>query len=689
MNRIHLGHLIIVAAFAAIACSDNDEGRTPTECNPACAEGFVCEDGACVMQEQPDAGPVDTGAVTVDGGLDAPDAGFVTVVGLTVTPTSADLLSVNGDRPTAEFSFELQMSDGTSAPADDAEFKVEPTLLGTFTSSTSRFTASGRVGGEGRILAEFGGFRTEARVRVQLQQVIFPNGTSTTTPALFVGSPVDDPSRSADTVYPLDGVVMPQNVAPATIQWLRSAPGDAFRVTIEKPNAEVVTYYQRDADPNFTRSWTVQLDAWRRIAQTEPTQTATLTVDRYEAATGDVIQGRPIRMTFPAAALLGAVYYWDIGVVRIVRIPDGSSVTEAFMPNPPLGCVGCHSVSPNGRYMAGRLGGGDNIGGVYDLTKDLTGAPPPSEFTVTSTTIRWWFSSWNPEGDRMIVSVREQQSGRGLRLMDPFRGQFITDADAQLPAGSNTHPDWAPNGSAIAYVGDANFWGGQNTTGNIYTLPVTGRDTFGAPTQVVDGTSVPGVPAGNAASYPSFTPDSQRIAFAHGNSSRSENGLSALYMVNADGTGLVRLDNACGGTDTTNNFQPRFSPFEQAGYFWLSFLSRRDYGNEDAGTRGRRLQQIWVSAIKVSPAANEDPSAVPYWLPGQRTRSRNISAYWAPRACLELEETCTVDAECCSGACEGEVCVEITDCREVGEPCTDSAQCCDGVLCIDDFCGGI
>ena len=637
--------------------------------------------------------PADGGSVDgVDAGfVDEPDAGFVSISGLSVTPTAAFARSVNGSRPTLTFDFNIEYDDGSFEPAAGrATFEVTPTLIGTYTATSGEFRASGRVGGVGQIAAQFQGFRTQAEVRIELQQRIFANGTSTTAEQIFDREPVDDPGLSAGVVYPLDGVVMPQNVAPVQIQWLRSAPNDAFRVRLSKPNAEVITYYEESVDPNFTRSWTVDLDAWRRIAQTEPTATATLTVDRYDAASDRVIQGEPVRITFAPAALLGAVYYWDIQRGRIVRIPDGSTEPEEFMPNPPLGCVGCHSISPNGRYMAGRLGPGQNDGTVYDLTQDLTGNPPPSLYTQTST-VRWWFSAWNPTSDRLLVSVNEGSgSGRRLRLMDPILGRYIEAAEATLPTGAVTHPSWSPDGDTIAYVSDAVGWGGVNTTGNIYSLEVLGDDTFGASAQIVNGTAVPGTPAGDAASYPSFTPDSTRIAFAHGNSSRSENGLSALYIVNADGTGLVRLDQACGGVDTVNNFQPRFSPFEQGGYFWMSFLSRRDYGNDLVGTRGRALQQIWVSAIKVDADPDEDPSAVPYWLPGQRTTSRNISAYWAPRACLEAGETCGVDAECCTGSCgDDETCVAIDVCREVGEPCTASDQCCNGVLCIDSACGGL
>ncbi len=77
-------------------------------------------------------------------------------------------------------------------------------------------------------------------------------------------------------------------------------------------------------------------------------------------------------------------------------------------------------------------------------------------------------------------------------------------------------------------------------------------------------------------------------------------------MMNRDGTDAVRLDAANGGH--TTNFQPRFSPFSQGGYFWVSFLSRRDYGNAEVGTRGRAFQQIGVAAIRTDAAPGAEPS---------------------------------------------------------------------------------
>jgi hypothetical protein len=222
-------------------------------------------------------------------------------------------------------------------------------------------------------------------------------------------------------------------------------------------------------------------------------------------------------------------------------------------------------------------------------------------------------------------------------------------------------------------------------------IDVTGPDAVGGTRTLHSGASLAGdTPGGQADAYPSWSPDSRIIAFAHGTGSRSENAQAALYVMQRDGSGVVRLANASPGI---NNFQPRFSPFTEGGYFWLSFLSRRDYGNAEVGTRGRDFQQIWVTAIRTDAAAGEDPSSIPYWLPGQSVGSRNISAYWAPRPCRPDGETCSVGSECCGGDCRPDstgalVCAPPPDdrCRERYETCSTDGDCCEGLSCIANVC---
>lgn len=645
------------------------------------------------------AGPSDAGldadVRSADGGGARADLGTEPprLVAVSLDPATAELVAHDGARPSARFTVEGRYSDGSTRPLPGGRFAIDPHALGAI-DAEGLFVADGRFGGRGTVEVQAEGFTARAEVRVKLESVVFMPGTSTDAAGRFEVPPTTDPARAPSLLYPPDGAVMPQNVYPADIQWESSVDGDLYRVRVEKPNATLEAYMV--AEPGFRSGWQAEAEAWRRVAQTDPESPARFTVERLDRTSAERLVSASVEVRFARAALSGAVYYWDIVAGRIIRIDDGTAERRAFMPSPPLGCVGCHSVSTSGRYMAGRFGGGDNVASVFDLTRDLSADPPPLEFPIADST-RWWFSAWSPDDSRLVVSVREGGLGGRLAFVDPRSGSYVSPLEGTLPDVPATHPAWSPDGAEIAFVADVDDWGGNNTRGDIHTVAMLGADRVGAARRLVAGSQIPGAfPAGSAASYPSYSPDSSLIAFAHGNNSRSETGLSALYAIRRDGTNLVRLDRASGGPTGDTSFQPRFSPFEQGGYYWLSFLSRRDYGNAPAGTRGSGRQQIWVTAIKVDAQPGEDPSEVAYWLPGQDTRSLNISAYWAPRPCREGGAPCSVGAECCSEVCNvdtggGGACTDppgYSECASFGQACRTSASCCDSLECAGGVCGG-
>lgn len=688
MMRWMPGALCLTATVAALGCSSDELGSCNTTSD--CLEGTTCVSGRCTTENGADGGL----AVDDAGGARDAEPPAPTITSLALEPPSVELVASNGARPTADFTVVARYSDGSRRELPGGRFTVSPYALGSI-DTVGHFVADGRFGGEGEVEVEAEGHTARARVRIRLETVVLGEGVTADVPPRFAIQAVDDPAREATIVYPLHGAVMPQNVYPADIQWQSSSRGDLYRVSIEKPNASLTGYVLAGAD--FRSGWLADEVGWRRVAQSDAASPASIRVDRLEASSGDLILGKPVEVRFARAALTGSVYYWDIVAGRIIRIDDGTANRQAFMPSPPLGCVGCHSVSTSGRYMAGRFGGGENVGSVFDLTKDLTPDPPPLEFP-TNESMRWWFSSWSPDDARLVVSLTEESpSTAGLAFVDPKSGTYVSPLEGALPTGRATHPAWSPDGTEIAYVGNLDAWGGGNTTGDIHILEMLGLDRVGSSRLLVAGEQIPGaVPAGRAASYPSYSPDSRWVAFAHGTSSRSENGESALYIVRRDGTGLVRLSKASGGPDAVTSFQPRFSPFEQDGYYWLSFLSRRDYGNPSSGTAGTGRQQIWVAAIKTNPQPGEDPSAVPYWLPGQSTDSLNISAYWAPRPCREGGASCAVGAECCSDVCNvdnagGAICTDPPsgECSEFGRACSGPGDCCAGLPCAGGICGAL
>jgi hypothetical protein len=659
----------------------------------ACSSADPVDGGRCGARPCRDGG----GDVPGDSVVDAPeiDTGDPRARELeTIAIEPADVVLMASPampRPMQAFRVVGRRRDGTMADGITGVWSLASTAMGDI-DATGVFTANGEVGGETRVsvsvAANGGELRAETSINVTLRREIVVEGAPADAATRFAAAPVSDSARAATIVYPLNGAVMPQNVFPADIQWLNGNAGDLFRVRLRKPRIEVVAYVLHTGAA-FNFDWLVEQRAWRSLAQTDVSEPMEIAVDRWDSMRNDVVAGPTVSMRFANGAVSGTIYYWDIAAGRAIRIDDGTNTRQNFMPSPPpalddrQNCVGCHAVSRDGHYFAGRLGGGaNNTGVVFDLTRDLTGNPAPTLYPVNNTA-RWTYASFNPDSTRLVI---DQQLA--LRLLDPMTGTTVP-VGGMLPSARSTQPTWSPDGRRIAFITDVNSsWGGEFTSGNLAVLDVTGPDTFGPSRTLHTGSSLASaMPGGNADSYPSWTPDSQWLAFSHGTVSRSDTGQGALYLINAAGGTAVRLDRACGGASTTDNFFPNFSPFDSGGYFWLSFLSRRDYGNERAGTRGRGLQQIWVAAVRRNPDGRTDPSEVAYWLPGQNTRSRNISAFWAPRPCRRDGEMCSVGTECCSGICRDNRCQPPPSemCRMRDQLC-GGAGCCAGLMCIGNVC---
>jgi WD40-like Beta Propeller Repeat len=609
-------------------------------------------------------------------------------VGVRIEPPQAVLTSLDGAQTKQKFLALSLFDDGTERQLSNV-LTTDQSGIGALTDDT--FSASGTIGGvatlQATVSTDAGPVSVTAQVTVNLRRTTLATGVSADVSARFDAAPaVLDAARAAGLTYPLDGVVMPQNVYPVDVQWTRGAAGDLYRVTLQKPHVQLVALLSYDA----MRHWQVDVDGWHALARTDANLPASLSVERIEATTGDKLTEPTRTLTFAPVALTGSVYYWETDTQRLQRIDDGSGKAVSFMPTPPVtndpsGCVGCHSVSHSGRYLAGRLGGGNSLGTVFDLTTDLTGNPATSVWPVMDRNLEWWFSSWSPDDTRLIVSAGDKAE---LRLYDPMLGVRVA-TKGSLPLG--THPSWSPDGKLIAYVTNQTDWGFDMTKGDLALLKVTGPDAFGSADILHAASKLDG---GTVDSFPTWSPDSAWLAFAHGTGSRSSQMYtSQLFMLKPDGSGVRALSRA--SSSTKDDFQPSFAPFQGGGYYWLTFLSRRSYGNDAEGNGARPLdkrQQIWVTAIRTDAAPGSDPSSVPFWLPGQDTQTANISAAWSPRPCRAEAQGCSVGSECCSNDCRPNqagalVCSPPPPerCHAVYEACSSASECCSGT-CTDHLC---
>jgi hypothetical protein len=561
--------------------------------------------------------------------------GNATLMSIEVQPADATIAidNGNGNAPIA-YTAIGHFSDGKMQPLADAVFALDDVgqRIGALAGTT--FSASGGAAGTGHVIATSQGKSGMTGVTVTVHTITLGTGVPPDAPGKL--PPTATPGAlSPVVVYPLDGAVMPQSVAAPDVQFEGTAQmGDLFHVKLVAGGATVEAIVANAS--GFTWDWMPGPADWSLLTASAGAQPITVTVDHWDAQSG--LEGsNPVKVNLAAADVRGAIYYWDLSEGKMQRIDDTGR--NLAIPNPPPSpsdgtnhCVACHTISHDGRYLAGELWGGGLSGAVFDLSNPnvIMGNPAPTMAPVN--TYNSLFSTFNPDATRLLIN-----DGLALKLIDPKTGMAVPTTGTPLPADKAAHPAWSPDGSLNAFVNNTDgTWAVDYTTGDLQVIPVGPGDMFGAPQTLVASST--GDPAFKAPSWPTFTPDSMWIGYGAGTNSRGRNSVGmpamevvypgSLFLVGRAGGTPVRLDNACSGQ--RNCYLPSFSPYDSGGYFWLVFYSVRDYGNAQAGTKGTQRRQMWVTAIDKSKlAAGGDPSSTPYWLPLQDPKTENMSAYWA------------------------------------------------------------
>ncbi len=653
-------------AAALAGCASEDIPVIESPCDDACVDDVALDATA----------PVDR-PVTPSFDVPRSTTSPTDIVSITLEPANPTLDVTPGTPATLTFQVVGRQRDGRTRDVTQyRRFTLDNAALGALNPDTGAFTAAG-IGGVARVRVALvdGSTRTaETGLTLRVRSTTLTGVSDDARAAFDALRPSGSLTEVPAIDYPLSRAVLPQNVYPPLFQWTphhTARADDVYRVRLTRPHATIEAYVRANT-PGFNHSWRPTADAWRSIAQSDLTAPITLTVAVMSAGAQRESEARVFSTV--DAVIAGSVYYWSPSASRLRRIDVGEARRVDFLPNPGDSCIGCHSVSRDGRHLAGFLEGSGEALALYDLTRDLTASPAPVDARLPAPVRRC--TSYNADGTRLVSGdCGANPSSMPFTLLNGRTGAAVT---ATGSPGNGFDPEWSPDGQLIAFT---------NRSDALAVTAALGSDRFGATT--VLHTPLMADATMRVDWHPTWTPDSRWIAFQRGVNRRTAMGRGSLWLVARDGGAPLRLNNANNGAAGEDSFRPQFSPFNSGGYFWLLFTTSRPYGNMPAGVRGQK--QIWVTAIRNRPAAGSDPSEVPYYLDGQEPAT-GLSPYWTPAPCRPNGNACATGGDCCSGACEPDsaganTCVTPRSmCTSRGGRCGGDSDCCMGLVCTSALC---
>jgi hypothetical protein len=416
-------------------------------------------------------------------------------------------------------------------------------------------------------------------------------------------------------------------------------------------------------------------------------------------------------------------------------------------PIPTGPCISCHSLSESGSMLVGVKedfpGGLNSPGSVsFNLLSGLPNATSPTPLASTMADL-WGLAAVYPDGSRLLTAAESQNSsaisglfpvnnGNNPGMIGPKTNVMYnptsgaTIAFTGLSSSYAMMPSWSSDGKKIVF-NDVDNHGGHALVVQDFDAST---NTFSNPVVLyVSATAYPG--------WPAFTPDGASVVFALGGSNfasippaswssvgpvqaaASDVAASDLYIVSVPppgSSGDAGADAGAGtsqalalangyrastsympfpGRDEHLGFYPSVGTVASGGYYWVVFMSRRQYGNAMQDTSNSNAvpdpvfhtetKKIWVTALTIG--ASGDPSHPAFLLPGQESASGVYRPTLALAPCKASGQSCATGVECCAGGCAGGTCGAPSTCSSVDEKCTVPSDCCSSTSsCIGGFC---
>ena len=230
------------------------------------------------------------------------------------------------------------------------------------------------------------------------------------------------------------------------------------------------------------------------------------------------------------------LYHWQIsganGSINRINLQGPPQQTQFWGPGNGRGCSGCHTISPDGRYLA-----------VVEA--------PAFEVTIIETAtqqvvaqrrgMRAFYTSWNPNSSTTPPYQFAYSDGQDIHLASAVDGYIGPLLGASDPMIAETMPSWGPNGQIAFVRASPTAVVGISVLG---TSEIVLIDEAGGTATTLSGADLPGTNY-----YPAFSPSGDWIAFNYSTAGRGTFAApdARLRMVRADNSGIaVMLANANG-----------------------------------------------------------------------------------------------------------------------------------------------
>jgi hypothetical protein len=556
-----------------------------------------------------------------------------------IEPADAERTATGADPVVIEYRALQTLTDGSERDVTAEAVWSSTVPLGTFAGNV--FTSVTDRGGLTTIRATTEGGSGTTTLLLRRDSVFVTPGTPEDAPTRFGGTPVA--GAAPELVYPEDGTIVPPNLGELEFHY-RTNGSTLFELSIGTRAGAVRIYFGCPEAAGGGCIYTPDRDVWEAISGASAGAGPITYRLRGIDASGRLGETAERTLTVTTEPITGGLYYWNAaGTIDRFEFGVRGARAERFLGVAETGggvCVGCHTLSRDGRRIAVGTGIPTTTFQVFDVASrtrlfglgmGAMGFPSQPNF-----------SAFNPDASELVTS-----GGMGLVLRSLGDGRPLST----ITNYPSSMPDWSPDGNHIVHVEHRGpeLGASVNADGVIRTVDWNGSAWVPGAVLVVGG--------GNNY-YPAYAPDGAWIVFNRSPSnsasfaSSGDGGTIAgdgqLWAVASTGGEPIRLDRADFSSDSWPKFDPTIYVDRGRNLYWFAWSSQRGFGLRYGD--GNRWQ-LWMSAFDPAAAASgADASSPAFRLPFQDLATGNHIAQWVTSV---ERQTCTTDAEC-----GGEFCVD-------------------------------